>query len=104
MTSDLIAFAMLQILKDIKTDMEKAWSFTTPTKECKHQGDGGQGGNGKLKKPRHCLDVSKYFWTHGAWNHLSNDCKFKASGHQDNVTFQNRMGGCTDFCQVYNDE
>ena len=50
----------------------------------------------RKKKPR--TIVSKYCWTHGAWHHISKDCKFKAVGHKDAATFANRMGGSTEYC------
>ena len=34
-----------------------------------------------------------YCWTHGACYHPGHKCRNKATGHQDNATFQNRMGG-----------
>ena len=34
-----------------------------------------------------------YCWTHGACSHKSKNCKHKATGHKDNATFENRMGG-----------
>ena len=34
-----------------------------------------------------------YCWTHRACYHPGKKCHNKAPGHQDNATFQNRMGG-----------
>ena len=34
-----------------------------------------------------------YCWTYGACFHSGQKCRNKANGHQDNATFQNRMGG-----------
>ena len=36
-----------------------------------------------------------YCWRHGACNHPSRECRDKGEGHQDEATFQNRMGGST---------
>ena len=41
--------------------------------------------------------VSKYCWTHGACAHSSRECRSKATGHKDDATFENRMGGSTRF-------
>ena len=54
-------------------------------------------------KKRHRPIVSKYCWTHGAWNHLSNNYKFKAEGHKDEATFQNWMGGSNEYCHPVNE-
>ena len=37
----------------------------------------------------------KYCFTHGACNHHSKDCSSKREDHQDDATFDNRMGGST---------
>ena len=50
--------------------------------------------NGKKKRT-----TNKYCWTHGACAHLSKDCRSKADGHQDDATFQDRMGGSTRWMQ-----
>lgn len=42
---------------------------------------------------RNMLNTSKYCWTHGACNHHGRECRHKAEGHQDEATFDNRMGG-----------
>ena len=36
-----------------------------------------------------------YCWRHGACNHPSRECRNKSEGHQDEATFENRMGGST---------
>ena len=45
-----------------------------------------QANNNKRRKMYYC-------WTHGACFHPGHKCRNKAQGHQDNATFQNRMGG-----------
>ena len=104
LSSDPVALEMLKLLKDIRTDMKKSRTTTTPLKTIKRKNESDQDETKKRKKPRRRLDVSKYCWTHGACNHHSKDCKFKAPGHKDGATFCNMMGGCKDFCQVCNDE
>ena len=41
-----------------------------------------------------------YCWSHGACAHPSHECKSKRPGHQDQATFQNKMGGSTAYCQL----
>jgi len=40
----------------------------------------------------------RYCHTHGCCNHWGRNCKNKASGHKDDATFRNRMGGNDDNC------
>ena len=47
--------------------------------------------NNNLRNPNQQL----YHWRHGACNHRSKDCRDKGEGHQDDATFENRMGGST---------
>ena len=58
------------------------------------------------KKGRKTLDnatfprnyTSKYCWTHGGCGHESQTCEAKATGHKDEATFSNRMGGSNAYC------
>ena len=43
--------------------------------------------------------TDKYCWSHGACAHESKDCFSKKQGHQDQATFNNKMGGSTTRCQ-----
>ena len=52
----------------------------------------------KQLQPKKRIDISKYCWTHGAWGHISKDCKRKTTGHKDEATFANRMGGSNFYC------
>ena len=100
----------LEILKQLKELKEMSTSKKKPRNSNKNNGgkDNASSENdsddtsGKKKKKKYRFNTSKYCWTHGAWNHHSADCKNKAEGHQDQATFKNMMGGCTDFCQVCN--
>ena len=47
--------------------------------------------------PRRQTDT--YCWTHGGSNHSSQACQRKAPGHQDEATFENRMGGSNAYCK-----
>ena len=104
-SSDPISLEILKALKDLKSEivLSRKSTSTTPSKKCPATDDTEQKRK-KKKKPRRRFDVSHYCWTHGAWNHPSNKCKFPAPGHKNNATFKNMMGGCTDFCQICNDE
>ena len=43
-------------------------------------------------------NTSQYCWSHGACAHPGWMCATPLPGHIPHATFQNRMGGCTDFC------
>jgi hypothetical protein len=43
-------------------------------------------------------NTSKYCWSHGGCAHSSSECNAKKEGHQNNATFDNKMGGSTSFC------
>ena len=100
----------LEILKQLKELKEMSTSKKKPRNSNKNNGgkhnasseNDSDDTSGKKKKKKYRFNTSKYCWTHGAWNHHSADCKNKAEGHQDQATFKNMMGGCTDFCQVCN--
>ena len=47
-----------------------------------------------------CRNNNKYCWTHSGSGHESNTCRAKAPGHQDTVTFKNRMGGLNAYCSA----
>ena len=49
------------------------------------------------KRPRDIL--SKYYWMHGAWHHISKNCKFKIEGHKDEATSKNWIWGSKEYCQ-----
>ena len=39
-----------------------------------------------------------YCWTHGACAHTSAQCRSKKTGHRDDATFLNKLGGSTAYC------
>ena len=47
-------------------------------------------------RPR--TQTDKYCWTHGACAHHSAECRFKATGHQDNATKDNKLNGSKAYC------
>ena len=47
-------------------------------------------------------NTSKYCWSHGAYAHTSQQCRSKKSGHRDDATFTNKLGGSTVYCNNSN--
>lgn len=86
--ADKVQLEILKLLKDIKSDMLKC----TPATE----DDGTKNPGGQKRRRR---DIQFYYWTHGGGNHKSKDCHNKKDGHQDDATFQNKMGGSTLYCR-----
>ena len=48
--------------------------------------------------PRTGKQWKRYCWTHGCCNHWGRDCNNKTTGHKDDATFRNRMGGSDANC------
>ena len=55
----------------------------------------GRGRGGYYSNPRR---HDRYCWTHGACAHDSATCNHKKSGHKNDATFTNKMGGSTVNC------
>ena len=81
-TQDAIQLKMLEILERIDKKLDDPSRI--PSK--------------KKQRVRRILDF--YCWTHGAGNHKSCDCRNKKPGHQNNATFENRMGGSKAYCRA----
>ena len=68
-----------------------------------NQGRGGRGGRGQEQEQgrggARQRNTAIYCWTHGGSGHTSADCFTKAQGHQNNATFEEKMGGSTKNCQ-----
>ena len=99
---DNVQVEMLRILQDISQNMNN-------NNNSNNTSPNGQGGGGRRcarKTPDnanfHRRITNKYCWTYGGCAHNSGACTRKASGHQDNATFANRMGGSNAFCQPVN--
>ena len=43
-------------------------------------------------------NTTQYCWSHGACSHSGYQCVEAKPGHIPHATFQNRCGGCNDFC------
>jgi hypothetical protein len=59
----------------------------------------GRGGNDGRGTPARQGNFSICCWTHGGSGHSGANCIHKLNGHQDNATFQNKMGDSTKNCQ-----
>lgn len=57
----------------------------------------GRGGQGD-QALRYPLRYNFYCWTHGGCGHLGSRCRNKAPGHNDDVTFGNKMSGSKVNC------
>ena len=55
------------------------------------------------KKPSKRI-ITNYCWTHGACGHPSKLCRNKKPGHQDEATFDDKMGGSTYYCKIAADQ
>ena len=55
------------------------------------------------KKPTNRI-ITDYCWTHGACGHPSKICCNKKTGHQDDATFDNKMGGSVYYCKIAADK
>ena len=95
--TDQVQLEMLKILQQIQQSLPKADNEQlSPTTNRRT----------RTRTPRKTPDnasfnrikTDKYCWTHGACNHTSPQCNFKAPGHQDGATFDNRQGGSNAFC------
>ncbi len=61
-----------------------------------YQGRGrGAGRGGAIRYPRR---YNVYCWSHGGCGHHGRSCRDKQPGHQDDATFENKMGGSTANC------
>ena len=50
------------------------------------------------RNTRQRTNTQHYCWSHGACAHTSSNCRSKCPGHQDNASFNNKMGGSTAYC------
>ena len=53
---------------------------------------------GKTKDKKKGKNIQSYCWTHGACSHVGKDCNKPATGHKQDATFINMMGGSTKNC------
>lgn len=84
---------ILKLLQDIRQDMIKG---NQQQKREPRKGPFKKTPDDQTQPKR--WNTSHYCWTCGASNHPSKKCKFKAPGHQDLATFENKMGGSKAYC------
>jgi hypothetical protein len=65
-----------------------------PSRGFQGRGRGEGRGNGNIRQ----RNSSIYCWSHGGCGHSSADCLERLNGHQNNATFENKMGGNTRRC------
>ena len=58
----------------------------------------GRNQNNQNQRGNNNRRFNKYCWTHGGSGHRGKGCMTKASGHKDDATFSNKMGGSTQNC------
>lgn len=58
----------------------------------------------KQKKERFLKRHGLYCWFHGGCTHTSKQCTKRRVGHQEDATFENKMGGETKFYTQWNDK
>lgn len=84
---------ILKLLQDIRQDMIKG---NQQQKREPRKGPFKKTPDDQTQPKRR--NTSYYCWTCGKSNHPSKKCKFKAPGHQDLATFENKMGGSKAYC------
>ena len=97
-TNDNVMLEVLQLLKELKNDNSRKQKNSGQQNSDNQKKQGYQDQNTSNKQTR--FNISKYCYSHGACSHSSDNCKAKKQGHKDTVTFNKKMGGSTDFCQV----
>ena len=99
--SDMMMIGILKLLKELKNDKDdkKRKSPSTGQPRGRRNNNNSDNNNQQRKKYKR-NDTSKYCWSHGACSHSSKDCEKKKDCHKVDATFQNMMGGCTDYCQM----
>ena len=95
-TSDHTQLAILQLLREIQVDLKQSATNPNTCRNGQRKRFGRKTPDDKTYPPRD--DKSKYCWTHGACNHGGSDCRWKAKGHKDEATFDNKMGGSCAYC------
>ena len=96
-TSDSIQLEMLRLLKEL-SNVIKA-SRAVPNQD--RSGQGSQRETRKIPKEGSKMrkNISKYYWTHGAYAHSSSHCPNQAKGHKIEATFQDKMNRSLARCE-----
>ena len=94
-SSDKVMLEMVKLLKEIKDDMKEVKS-NNKRKRNSQNNNNNNNNNNRFKRDKYC-------WSHGACNHDSKSCRRRLEGHQEEATFNNRMGGSNRFCKKCDD-
>jgi len=96
-STDSTQLEIIKLLKELKSEMKRSNDQAKRTPPSDHTPK-----RPYLKTPDNCIKncwVKKhYYWTHRLTNHMSDKCLFKAEGHQDLATMDNKMGGSKVYC------
>ena len=96
-STDATQLEILRLLKELKTEIKRSNDQAKRMPSSDRQPKGPY-----PKTPDDCTRkrwVKKHYcWTHGLTNHTSDKCFFKAEGHQDAATMDNKMGGSKAYC------
>ena len=90
-TAEQVQLEMLKAIKDLQLELKGLKNTNPPNNPTPN-----------LLKAK-CMtrtNTPKYCHRHGACAHKGKFCKGKRTGHKDNATFDNKMGGSTAYCQA----
>jgi translation initiation factor 2B subunit (eIF-2B alpha/beta/delta family) len=87
-STDAVQLQMLELIKNLQDEVKSM-------KKSNRNSNNNYSASGQQRKR---TNVSKYCWSHGACTHSSKECNRKKTGHQDDATFKNKMGGSTYYC------
>ena len=91
-SSDTVQLEILKLLKELRADIKRE---SKQSKRDPKPGSNPKTPDDATKKRWH---TNKYCWTHGGCGHTSDKCNTKAEGHQDEATFERKMGGSKAYC------
>ena len=89
-STNTVQLEILKLLKELSTDIKQTKAVVPRRRQPQKTPDN------KNSPPR--ADTSKYYWTHGASNHSSSECKRRAQGHKHEAVFTNKLGGSKAYC------
>ena len=99
--ADTTQLEILKLLQRIQSDMSTN-AQPQPTNNANNRNNMAWTQRSQRKTPDNASlprkKTDKYCWTHGGSGHTSITCRAKAPGHQDNSTFENRLGGSNAYC------
>ena len=95
--TDSTQLEIIKLFKELKSEMKHSndQAKRTPPSDCTPKGPYLMTPDNYTKN--HWMK-KHYYWTHRLTNHMSDKCLFKAEGHQDLATMDNKMGGSKAYC------